>query len=391
MRTVRMLVLSAVVFALLPAASASAGRLLVTGHDADYHCQGGSQCHFVEVATNYVRGGAPDPAKPVLVLDRADFDFPQALDNAFPGGIPRVVMEPQSAAFAAEPLTPDRYSAILIASDTSCGGCDLNPGGSEGETADSDAINARKGDIEAFFNAGGGIYANAGAEHGNGTDPDDVFYNFVPIPVGGVEVQGPFCLTPEGAFLGFEDPVVGGDCPDMSRRTGDTDDINCCATHNSFTEPDPTTALKVAERDTGDDGVVSSDDSPETLYAEGIISGGRIITPPPPPPPTTPAARVDRSAPRVAVAGVTTRGCRRRAFNARFRINESNLASVSVFLDGRRVARTTRKVFSVRVPANRLRAGRHRLRVVATDRSGNRRTVSRAFARCAQARPVFTG
>ena len=112
--------------------------------------------------------------------------------------------------------------------------------------------------------------------------------------------------------------------------------------------------------------------------------------PAPAPTPTTPA-RVDRTAPRVVVAGVSSRGCRRRAFNARFRISETNLRRVEVFLDGRRVARTTRKVFSVRVPANRLRAGRHRLRVVATDRSGNRRTVSRAFARCAQAGPVFTG
>jgi hypothetical protein len=27
---------------------------------------------------------------------------------------------------AAEPLTVDRYSAILVASDTTCGGCDLS-------------------------------------------------------------------------------------------------------------------------------------------------------------------------------------------------------------------------------------------------------------------------
>ena len=104
------------------------------------------------------------------------------------------------------------------------------------------------------------------------------------------------------------------------------------------------------------------------------------------------AARRDRSAPRVIVAGVAGRGCVRRAFSAKFRIRESNLRSVSVFLDGKRVARTSKKLFSVRVPANRMKAGRHRLRVVAVDRSGNRRSLTRVFARCAQARaPVFTG
>jgi uncharacterized repeat protein (TIGR01451 family) len=223
----------------------------------------------------------------VLVLSNdeanspGEHDFVFALDNAFGAGVvPRVVMEPQSPEFAAEPLTTDRYSAILVASDFSCGGCDLNPPNDDGSdsTADSDAINARKADIEAFFNAGGGIYANAGADHGDG-DPasgPDVFYNFVPLPIGGVAVSPPFCLTPDGASLGFEDATG---CPDESKRTGDTEDINCCATHNSFTEPEAGTAIRVAERDTGEDGVVSADDQPETLFAEGVISGGRIVQP----------------------------------------------------------------------------------------------------------------
>ena len=286
MRLLKLLLISVAVSAALPVASASAGRLIVTGHDADFHCSGGSQCHFVEVATNWVRAGAPDPNKPVLVLDADDYDFPQALDNAFGvGAVPRATMDPTSAEFAAEPLTTDRYSAILVASDTTCGGCDLNIGeGGEGgdvstlasETPDSDAINARKADIEAFFNAGGGIYANSGANHGDG-DPStgpDVFYDFVPLPIGGVAVSPPFCLTGEGAALGFEDP---SGCPDPSKHSGTRDDINCCATHNSFAEPEPGTALRVAERDTGDDGIVSADDKPETLFAEGIISGGRIV------------------------------------------------------------------------------------------------------------------
>jgi uncharacterized repeat protein (TIGR01451 family) len=524
LRRIRTLVLATTVVALLiPVAEASAGRLIVTGHDAEFHCSGGSQCHFVEVATNYVRNGAPDPSKPVLVLDNdqengpGQYDFDEALDNAFgPGVVPRVILEPQSAEFATEPLTTDRYSAILIASDESCGGCDLNPPDEEtGEenTRDSDAINARKADIEAFFNAGGGIYANAGADHGNGdpTDGADVFYNFVPIPVGGVQVRPPFCLTPDGAALGFQDPADEGGCPDVSKRTaaGGEDDINCCATHNSFQEPEAGTALKVAERDVGEDGEVSADDAPETLFAEGVISGGRIVdavadlsitkadapdpviegrdltytltvrnsgpatatgvtvtddlpgelaarsssasqgtcsgtttvtcslgdmasgasatvtivirpgspgtitntarvsgNQPDPQPANNsatqqtqvsarPAVRArDSRAPVIAVAGVSRRSCVRAAFTATFRIRDrSRLRRLVITLDGRRIARTTRKNFSVRIGAASMRSGRHTLRVIAVDRAGNRRVASRSFLRCARQvpAPVFTG
>ena len=102
-------------------------------------------------AVSYVRAGAPDPNKPVLVLDRLDLDFVVSLDSASaPGWCPRVVMDPRSAEFASAPLTTSRYSAILIASDINCGGCDLNEFDS---TPDSDAIAARKADIAAFFNA----------------------------------------------------------------------------------------------------------------------------------------------------------------------------------------------------------------------------------------------
>ena len=262
-------------FVALPTAPAFAGRLLVTGHDADLHCSGQEQCHFVEVATRYVRGGAPDPSKPVLVLDRLGLAFPTALNNAFgANGIPRVVMDPRSPEFAREPLTTDRYSAILVASDVTCGGCDLNEFDS---TPDSDAINARKADIEAFFNAGGGIFANSGASHGDG-DPQsgpDTYYSFLPLPAAGRQVQPPFCLTDEGKALGFEDPIVDGGCPDVTKRNGTRDDINCCATHNSFQEPPSGSRLRVAERD--------ASGAPETLFGEGVIRGGALSGQLPPP------------------------------------------------------------------------------------------------------------
>ncbi len=275
---VRTVILAAFALTLTLAAPASAGRLLLTGHDADLHCSGGSQCHFVKVAVQHVRGGAPDPSKPVLVLDRDDLDLVRALDAAFGTGVvPRVVMDPRSAAFAGESLTTAKYSAILVASDTTCGGCDLNepiPGGSQ--TPDSDAINRRKDAIATFFNAGGGLYANAGASHGDGdaTNGPDTYYSFVPAAVGGKTVQPPFCLTGVGISLGLQDATSR--CPDASKRTGTSDDINCCATHNSFQQPPAGSALQVAEQDLGTDGVLSGDDSPETLIASGVIIGGSI-------------------------------------------------------------------------------------------------------------------
>jgi hypothetical protein len=264
-------------FLALPVSSALAGRLIVTGHDADLHCSGGSGCHYVTVAVNYVRAGAPDPTKPVLILDRdqsggTSFEMEQALDLAFPpaGSVPRVVMDPRSMQFAMAPLTTNDYSAILIASDTTCGGCDLNNNatGDPNLTPDSDAINARASDIAAFFNQGGGLFVTAGAQHadGNPSDGPDNFYNFVPLPLGGVAVSPPFTLTAEGRALGFVD--------DPSNSS--TSDINCCATHNSFHEPGAGSALKVAERD--------STNAPETLFADGTISGGQINGGKPPPP-----------------------------------------------------------------------------------------------------------
>lgn len=259
----------------LPTSAAFAGRLVVTGHDADLHCSTNAQCHFVNVAVGFVRGGAPDPNKPVLVLDREDLDMSVALDNAFGAGtVPRVVMDPRSPEFASAPLTTDNYSAILVASDTTCGGCDLNESDS---TPDSDAINARKDDIAAFFNAGGGIFAAAGSQHGDG-DPDtgpDTYYNFVPLPLGGKQVAEPFKLTDQGKALGFEDVTNG---------IGTHDDINCCPTHNSFQEPAAGGALQVAERDSSTDTSGNPAPAPETLFASGRIEGGAFVNPTDPPP-----------------------------------------------------------------------------------------------------------
>jgi hypothetical protein len=284
----RLLPLTVLILLALPAGSAMAGRLIVTGHDADLHCVSGSGgCHFITVAVSWVRAGAPDPSKPVLILDHdpsgsaSNYQMSMALDMAFdPGSVPRVVMDPRSAEFATAPITTNDYSAILVASDTTCGGCDLNVNDTSDPnlTPDSDAINARAQDIAAFFNAGGGVFAAAGANHGDGdtTDGPETYYQFVPIPLGGHQVTPPFTLTPAGQALGFQD--------DPNAPGGS--DINCCATHNSFQEPPSGSPLTVAERDSSTDPSTGAPiNAPVTLFADGTISGGTIVEPGAPPPP----------------------------------------------------------------------------------------------------------
>jgi hypothetical protein len=106
-----------------------------------------------------------------------------------------VVVDPRSDAFSSLKIDYTRYSAIAIASDSSCGGCDL-------ESADANAIWARKRDIQAFLTKGGGIYAGAGGA--NATQ----YYRFMPIPAAGPASNGPFQLTAYGRRIGFKDSDV---------------------------------------------------------------------------------------------------------------------------------------------------------------------------------------
>ena len=239
-------------FALLGGA-AQAGNLWLTGHDADLHCSGGSQCNHYGVALDFARQAAPNRTLPLLFLTSPGGDLVAAAGmaaararNTVEGAgnaFPFVVVDPTDPAFATTVLSVANFSAIVIASDETCGGCDNN-------AADIAAINARTAELQAFFNAGGGLVYFAGA------DRRDTYYLSVPIPAGAVAVSPPFTLTAEGLALGL-DP---------------TTDTNCCATHNSFNLPAPGGALRVAETD--------SAGFAETLFArDASITGGGITGP----------------------------------------------------------------------------------------------------------------
>jgi hypothetical protein len=98
--------------------------------------------------------------------------------------------------------------------------------------------------------------------------------------------------------------------------------------------------------------------------------------------PQAPAVRTDRRRPSIRAAGIP-KGCVTRAFRARIRISDaSRLRAARVRLGARTMLRTRRKRMSVRVPADRMRPGRHTLRVIAVDTHGNRGERRFRFRRC---------
>lgn len=107
------------------------------------------------------------------------------------------------------------------------------------------------------------------------------------------------------------------------------------------------------------------------------------------------ASGPDRKGPVVTITGVPARTARNFTVGVRVRDRAGiKTESVSVYLDGRLVKRTSRTRFKVKINVRGLRVGRHRLTVVARDRAGNRQTVTRRhFTRRAPKSPVphFTG
>ena len=96
--------------------------------------------------------------------------------------------------------------------------------------------------------------------------------------------------------------------------------------------------------------------------------------------PPSPPADVRR--PAIHASGIPGR-CVKRSFRASFRIvDASALRSVRVTLGRRELSTSSRKALTVRVPARRLRPGRHAIRVVAVDANGNRGSRKFRFRRC---------
>jgi hypothetical protein len=108
--------------------------------------------------------------------------------------------------------------------------------------------------------------------------------------------------------------------------------------------------------------------------------------PPPPAPPAAPPV-APAVAPKVGVAGVR-RACVSKSFHIRFTIaTSSTVKSVVVKLDGKRIKTTSKSQFTLTVNSKKLKAGRHRLTITATDSAGKVTTTHKTFSVCKAAKP----
>jgi hypothetical protein len=230
------LALSASLFA----APVFAGNIVLTGHDNDFHETHGSSASDAAFTAeiNFVRNGS---GLKVLTFDAGT----ELQDTLTALGVAFTNIDPSNAANITDSLFDHSiYSAFIVASEFTCGGCDNTPAGVAN-------IASHFAAITDFFNAGGGILGLAGA-----SDPNA--YAYVPETAtnpGGSPPSSGYVQTAFGATLGI--PPVNGD-----------------PTHNFFSEPG-TAGLSSAF------GVVERLGDPVTGTPETVALAGGTITCPP--------------------------------------------------------------------------------------------------------------
>ncbi len=190
---------------LLSAGAAHAGNIFLTGHDTDFHMYNGSASANAAMVSDlaFVRHGS---TLPVLTVDAGT----QLTSDMTTLGVGYVNVNP-GGTLTASMFNPALYSAILVASDSNCGGCDNT-------NADLANLATMSAAIASFVNAGGGLAGFAGAT-------DTTAYAYVPTAAsngGGNPPSSGFVETAAGTALGlvaengdpthnyFGTPGVGG-------------------------------------------------------------------------------------------------------------------------------------------------------------------------------------
>ena len=255
---IKKLLSSAAVAAALLASSGTsvwAGNIFITGHDDDYHDDFGSTLGGAQLgaAISFARNGS---TLPVLTFD-AGSELTTDLTNL---GISFTNVNPDVGTTITDSLFNNSvYSAFVVASDSSCGGCDNDPTGEANIATHTTAINS-------FLNGGGGIVALAGAN-------SPLYYSFLPqtaTSVGGAPSNG-YVQTAAGLAYGI--PAVNGD-----------------ATHNLFFTPGTngeSAFYQIAELNTvSGNSAISPPAAVSLICVACTTSGGVIVGPTPPSPPT---------------------------------------------------------------------------------------------------------
>jgi hypothetical protein len=179
---------TALTFALASPAVAAGGNIVLTGHDDDFH-RDSAALQAISAATAFVRNGS---SLPVLSIDQGG-ELQAALTS---DGIPFVNVKP--GLVTGGMFDHSVYSAFIVASVTTCGGCD-NPVGTGALLAGFEP------QIASFFNAGGGIFGLTAANDATG-------FSYVPEATSGSPIfdSSGFVLTPDAAGIpGFV--AVNGD------------------------------------------------------------------------------------------------------------------------------------------------------------------------------------
>lgn len=192
------------VIALLSSSAVQAGPVFLTGHDPDFHTQPGlgNGDNLLAKALSFVTGGTYNDN-----LSTTKFLWVESAISAPAGHVKGYNALDDVGAIAADYdivngagfLTANlaNYTAIAIAS--SYGGTLTR--------AELDALIARKTDIAAFINGGGGLFASSecypcGANLLGGATAPDLF-GFLPITVTSIGAAPPFTPTAYGISLGL--------------------------------------------------------------------------------------------------------------------------------------------------------------------------------------------
>jgi len=217
--------------------AAMAGRIVLTGHDNDFHRSTGAVLQ-TQASVNYLVGSTT--TKKVLVISNGGVGGQAAtlmgLTSQFGNAADRVVKT--VASITALDFDFNLYSMFVVASITTCGGCQ-NPVGT------GLALSAFSTAIGDFFNLGGGILGLTSAGDIGG-------FAYAP------EAATAASLSATSGFVATANGIA--DIPGFVAVNGD-------ATHNTFSEPGTggtSSVYRVAER-FGTNGLAV------TIYAEGRV------------------------------------------------------------------------------------------------------------------------
>lgn len=238
------------------------GNIAITGHDDDLHGSVLAMAQLNAMIT-FARAGAPTPSLPVLTFDHGS----QLTGRLTTLGIPFTNIDPDVGVPAASNFNVATYSAIAVASDSTCGGCDNTALSITNLTGAATAISA-------FLDAGGGIVAFAGGSRAS------TYYGFLPASASGSgsPPSTGFVQAAFGATVGI--PSVNGD-----------------PTHNFFNAPGTagvSAAYGVVETLGAGGSIVTL--ACQTCTTGSLISGGT--------PETTPAGAPAATVPVLILTGI---------------------------------------------------------------------------------------